>query len=856
MAQMKTQSAFVNPITLPEQLNAAEQGFADCMARGKKYIISEKCPAEAVNIGENANVVRADVIRFFAWGGNKTYPIAGNVIHLEGAWVPDYLSLLFADIPYALSFFRCHFAGQVSIFRVKCRDFYMDGAYLAEGLVGDGAQISGNLSLRNGFAAEENVRLINAKIDGDLDMDNGKFKGEKGDALTVERITVRSNVFMTNGFSAEGGVNMHLANVGKNMNCNKGVFMGNSSYALLAQNTQIGGDLCLNTGFSANGGVSLRGARIGGNLNCNGGTFKNSKGSALFASGIKVGGDLRLQSGFSTEGAVDFSGATVGGNMDCDDATLQNGGATALIANGMTVDGDIYLSNRFSSDRFSAMGAVHLIGANVGGSLNCDGALLKSGQGAALKAGGIKIGRNLSLQRGFSAEGGVDLFGAFVGGDMECNRSSFINEKGERVAFSADRVKVNGNLSMQSNTINGVARLRGSNISGNMSFNDSAYLNGAKEKEGEEKESLMFSRLRLGGNLSMQNNFSAEGAVHLNAANIGGNFFCDGKFARTLSASRITVGGNLLMQTRFSAQGDVLLSAANIGGNVDCDGCEFKRGLNAQAAKIKDSLVWRNIKGSGTVNLSSATADVLHDGEESREKFDFVLYGFSYARFANYADVKSRIRWLEKQPKGESFSPQPFEQAARVLFATGYNSDARDILLKKEQQLTQKGQLSRWRKFVRKSWSVFAGYGYQFWKTLLWSAAFIAAGAVIFWCANENNYIAPHQPVTMAYAKHYNASAATECRGISRPTKFVTCLFPEYPQFNAVMYSADVFIPFFALHQEPYWYPLLRNSDNYFGQRLYVIWHWIEIIAGWVLTSLFLLSITGLLRPRQTSGKE
>ena len=96
-----------------------------------------------------------------------------------------------------------------------------------------------------------------------------------------------------------------------------------------------------------------------------------------------------------------------------------------------------------------------------------------------------------------------------------------------------------------------------------------------------------------------------------------------------------------------------------------------------------------------------------------------------------------------------------------------------------------------------------------------------------------------------------------------RPTEIVECLFPEYPRFNSLSFSADVFIPVFALHQEPYWYPQPGTSANTFWEIVcrYIVrgallaWYWFEIIAGWVLTSLFVLTFTGILRKRQEQAE-
>ena len=156
--------------------------------------------------------------------------------------------------------------------------------------------------------------------------------------------------------------------------------------------------------------------------------------------------------------------------------------------------------------------------------------------------------------------------------------------------------------------------------------------------------------------------------------------------------------------------------------------------------------------------------------------------------------------------------------------------------------------------------------------------------------------------------------------------------FPEeYPEFSPLAFSLDVFIPLFALHQEPFWTPasnknddlwkssillillvatfaalvalklfvrqcqewIRRKRDNVSGLmwvgigmiflvciflalyaagyvhicwdiaiawledwRWLTVWYWVEIIAGWILTSMLLLSVTGLLRPSLSSGEK
>jgi len=77
--------------------------------------------------------------------------------------------------------------------------------------------------------------------------------------------------------------------------------------------------------------VQLRSAHIGGNLECDGGKFHNpavanvaGSGRALIAEGAKVAGAVHLRNGFAAEGTVWLSGAEIAGSLECDGGKFQN----------------------------------------------------------------------------------------------------------------------------------------------------------------------------------------------------------------------------------------------------------------------------------------------------------------------------------------------------------------------------------------------------------------------------------------------------------------------------------------------------------------------------------------------------
>ena len=394
------------------------------------------------------------------------------------------------------------------------------------------------------------------------------------------------------------------------------------------------------------------------------------------------------------------------------------------------------------------------------------------------------------------------------------------------------------------------------------------HCNGGKFKAGMHNENgaIAGDGAKIGGNLFLRDGFSAEGGVRFLGASIGVDLDCtDGKFVNkrgcALAVDGAKINGKMSLSQGFFAEGDVAvqLSGVDIAGGLDCYGGTFKGDVIAQDAKIKKALVWLEVQGCGTVRLPYAAVGVVADDEEtlreSLRKFTFHLDGFSYTRFANIVKVKSRIAWLNNRPKDVPFSPQPFEQAAKVLFAMGHDSDAREVLLEKERRLTEHGGISGLRKFARRYiWDCFAGYGYRLRRTIAWSAAVILAGTGIFDYADDFCHIVPSQPAVVVSDKYADAQTH-KCAIESAPTKETVRLFPDYPKFQPFMYSVDVFFPFFALHQEPYWEPK-AGEGNEIVLYLLRMWFWFEVAAGWLLTSLLVLSVTGLLRPRQSSGGE
>ena len=398
-----------NPAKLPMDLNLAEKEFVRCLAEGQPCIVGNgELPDVPIVSGDGANVVRGDVIRFFAYGGNEENPVAGPIIHLQGSWISGVLILMHASIPYVLDFINCHFDDDVDMPHAECAGLYLHGSRLVRVLRADGLTTKGNVYLRNGFSAKGAVRLLGANIGGDLDCKGGKFYNPGGIALAADGLATKGSVILSNGFSVEGEVRLVSASIGINLDCRGGKFYNSGGIALSADGLATKGSVILSNGFFAKGEVGLLHANIGGSLNCVGGKFHNPDGMALAADGLTTKGDVNLRNDFSAEGDVRLVSASIGINLDCEGGKFHNPKGCALSANDLTTKGSVILSNGFSAE-----GEVELLRADIGRNLFCEGGKFHNPDGKALvvEAGNISGGL---FWRDTICEGDVNLVYAKV----------------------------------------------------------------------------------------------------------------------------------------------------------------------------------------------------------------------------------------------------------------------------------------------------------------------------------------------------------------------------------------------------------------------------------------------------------
>jgi hypothetical protein len=299
-------------------------------------------------------------------------------------------------------------------------------------------------------------------------------------------------------------------------------------------------------------------------------------------------------------------------------------------------------------------------------------------------------------------------------------------------------------------------------------------------------------------------------------ARIKGQLNCTGARLKNsngiaLSADRMTVEGSVFLDEGFHATGEVRLVRARIRGALVCTDARFEH------------------PNGIALNLEHARLGVIVDDKDSwPQQGQLRIDGLEYEGFAGDRtpmDAQRRLEWLRRQP---AFRPQPYDQLAQVFRRMGREADAVEVLIAKQEDLIRHGKLSWWGRLTRRILGVTIGHGYRSGRALLWSLAFVIAGALIFGWANARGLMAPSSPEILTDPL-YRAGGTIP---------------PDYPRFEALFYSLDAFLPIVDLHQESFWLP---DAGKPFG-ALVRIYLWIHIAAGWFLSTLFVSGVTGLVR--------
>lgn len=374
----------------------------------------------------------------------------------------------------------------------------------------------------------------------------------------------------------------------------------------------------------------------------------------------------------------------------------------------------------------------------------------------------------------------------------------------------------------------------------------------------------------------LRSGFRSNAEIHLVEAQIGGDLECvGGSFQKSpnshetaIYADRMRVSGCVFLHS--CCVGEVRLLDARIDGDLDCREGTFANAeddaLSAHQVNVQGRVMLNAVKVSGGVHLTRAhiqqaldcrggdfraatpldltdmSADALYDCDlDNKAKAmwpdsgQLLLDGFVYNRFypGTQISVKERLDWLGLQPK----SPFPLDsylQLAKVLRESGDSDGALRVLVRMEDlhRSADHGPVAWCENGVLK-WSI--GYGYR----PMWAFWEVVGLSTLGWIIYRRSHVASKMVPTDDKAY--------------KDLKEKGKIPPHYPAFSPLVYSLENSLPLVKLGQSDKWQPdpEPRITWHLFGRAFKwprpLHWFvWAQILLGWLLATLFLAGIAGL----------
>jgi hypothetical protein len=466
-----------------------------------------------------------------------------------------------------------------------------------------------------------------------------------------------------------------------------------------------------------------------------------------------------------------------------------------------------------------------------------------------IQAASMNVKVDLFLRDGFTAVGEVRLQGAQIGGDLDCSDGTFKNpprndSPQSGIALSADGIDVKGSALLRKFIAEGEVRLVGAKIGGNLECSSGTFKNPRlKEPLATSGRALTADGIHVRGGIFLDKQFLAEGEVRFLAARVGVQFACTGGTFRNpppkdvagigtaLKTDGLDVNGDVLFDEQFLAEGEVQVPGARIGGDLNCNLAAFSA-LNVQGTRVGHHLFLREVRGAKDVmiDLRNASVDSLIDDEASWPTAgNLCLDGFVYGRIsAGPLDAETRLKWLALQPE---FKPQPYSQLAKVLREAGHGRGARRVLYEMEHRRRKAEERSLFSRLISWAFKTTLGYGY-------YPQGGAVVGIVLLismgWWFFRQGYFAGAVVPTERDAYYY---FRTNGRAPD-----------HYQRFTASIYSVENSVPLFNLGQKDLWNPDPSPSGSRRWADFLRRFRWGQIVLGWVLSTLFVAGVTGVVR--------
>jgi hypothetical protein len=616
-------------------------------------------------------------------------------------------------------------------------------------------------------------------------------------------------------------------------------------------------------------------SEVGGRLLCVDTTIDGQGNRSIQADRIHVGGAVRLIHQFNSLGEVRLMGARVGGSLDLTGALIESSEGPAIDLEDATIEGSVFLIDDASGRRPVIRGRFDLASARISGRFLIRNATVEAPTdvakiniyasssliGTAISAARLSVGAEVMLAGRCEVTGSIDMSmsdmsSVSIGGNCTLRAPG-------HVALDLTNAEIRALLRLDKTAaVEGTILLGGAVIHGTLALHG--------EISQPERRSLVSGiAMAVDGDVYLEGLRTNSGMVDFRGATLGSlsaeraQLHNPGGYS--VSLSQAVVKGSVRLVDGFTSTGLVALNRSTIegrlqftGGTFSCPalapGKEHGHAIEAISATVRGGidLGWTAV--SPSVDFTNAATTFLAD-DPAKWPEHFTIAGLTYDRFENPQgetpkpiwDQATRCAWLSRQT---AFDAGPYEQAAKVFGQHGYTREAEQILIAQRRHARQVGRSSAtWPRRAIDAIYATIGYGYRPSRVLWLLAALlflvaasleVPASQATLRATNGNGdvYATSGRLATPA------GPAASRSEARSSTARADACGNGEVRCFSPVLYAIDTVIPLISLDQRSTWYP----DPHVRGGELMLWWLNLATLLGWLLSSIFALSLARLSR--------
>jgi hypothetical protein len=217
--------------------------------------------------------IRADLIRELLLGKHGDLDPRG--VRVTGARITEQLDLYHVTAKVGLQLDRCTFDEPIAALSAHVPWLSLEGAEIP-GLLADGLRVDGRLYL-DGLRSQDTVRLLDARVDSDVDLDNAQLTSDSGPALNADGLHTGGRLRLENAHLAgNGGLGALIllnARIGNQLLLGNARIISSANAAVMAVNLRAESDVLLSdahiSGEGLADGIKFARAKISGVLDLN-----------------------------------------------------------------------------------------------------------------------------------------------------------------------------------------------------------------------------------------------------------------------------------------------------------------------------------------------------------------------------------------------------------------------------------------------------------------------------------------------------------------------------------------------------------------------------------------------------------